>query len=207
MSLLDRQMLPERSRTMEQLAEVLQSEQQELDLMTNTLRQKINELTVCTAKEELSRYERIFGLPVQPALPTEERRRRIIAKRNARYPCTAAFLEDTVSRLTGLRVSIRENFAAYTFLVTVHLNNRYELDLPAVYARISELRPAHLAFSVQSVAQTVIERAVNVAVVVREIRRYHILVQWPVAQKQKIQAVHHEKIAVQSRMSYEIEVH
>lgn len=206
MPLNDDLLLPRRARTMEQLADTLQTEQSELDLMQRTLVHQVAQLTVCTADDELARYERTYGIPVNPSLSIADRRTRIIAKANSRDQATLEFLQRTVEKLTGQMVSIKELFSEYVLIISVFLNAKYELDIPLIKAQIKELRPAHLAFEVRPVAQISVDLRTVVGLVMRVHKRYAIQVKWSVKRDQTVDLRQQRGIPMQSHMNYYIEV-
>lgn len=206
MPLNDVAMLPMRIRTMQPMDDLLASEDIELELLHQTILHKEAQLFICTAEEELPRYERCFALPTNPSLPTEERRKRIIAKMNARAPCTFEFMRTTIENLTGLKVSIEELYSAYALCFTVHLNDLYELDLPMIKSQIAQLRPAHLTFQVLLVAQTVVTIGSYRAFAVGTHKQYIIPVAWSVQQAQSADMATAIAIPVQSRKGYAIPV-
>lgn len=206
MPLNDDLLLPRRARTMEQLADTLQTEQSELDLMQRTLVHQVAQLTVCTADDELARYERTYGIPVNPSLSIADRRTRIIAKANSRDQATLEFLRRTVENLTGLKVTIKEIYSAYTLRFTVFLNAKYELNVPLIKSQIKELRPAHLAFEVLPVAQIDVVIPASVGIVTGVHKQYLIQVQWSAKRAQSVDIRQQCGIPMQSHMNYYIEV-
>lgn len=206
MPLNDVSMLPMRIRTMQPMDDLLASEDIELKLLHQTILHKEAQLFICTAEEELPRYEQCFSLPTNPALSIEERRKRIIAKMNARAPSTLEFMKNTIEKLTGLKVTIRELYSTYTLCFTVYLNDVYELDVAMIKAQIKELRPAHLLFEVLTVAQISVDIPLVSGIVVGVHKEYHIPVKWSVERVQTITMQQECKIPVQSHKFYEIEV-
>lgn len=206
MSLNDVSMLPMRIRTMQPMNDLLAAEDIELRLLHQTILHKEAQLFICTAEDELPRYERCFSLPTNPALLIEERRKRIIAKMNARAPSTLEFMKTTIENLTGLKVNIKELYSEFTLQFKVYLNDQYELDLPMIKAQINELRPAHLLFEVLPVAQISINIVLASGMIVGVHKEYCIPVKWSVEREQAITVSQFCRTPVQSHKIYEIEV-
>ena len=93
-------------------------------------------------------------MPVNTALPLADRRRRLITRANLREVSTPEYIRQVIEGLTGLTVDITEQYSKYTFCVLVHLSDKYALDLPTIRAKLNEIKPAHLAYIITSVAQT-----------------------------------------------------
>lgn len=206
MSLLNFSLLPRRIRTMAEMEDLLSAEEQELQLMDKIRKQMEAQLLISTADIDLSRKERIYALPTNPSLSLEERRRRIIAKKNARASATSAFLRDTIEKLTGLKVVLVEFFSEYRIQFKVYLNDKYELDLAAINAQIKELRPAHLLFEVLPIAQVNIslQQLMRLPVAVHKV--YNIPVNWTVKCQQEVTLQQMSRLAVRAHKVYEIEV-
>lgn len=206
MPLLDDFLLPKHIRTMEPMQDLLSAEQQELTAVQAELSHQNAQLYISTADDELPRYERSYALPTNPALPVEERRRRIIAKANARASATIAYLKETIENLTGHRVTIKELYSEYTLQFSIYLNDKYVLDIPMVKAQIKELRPAHLLFEVLPVAQITVDIPLVIGTAVGVHKEYVVCVKWLAAHEQQIVLRQICKAPAQSHKNYEIEV-
>lgn len=206
MSLSDVFMLPPRIRTMQPMDDLLVAEESEIELLHQTIQHEEAQLFVCTAVEELSRYERVFALPANPALSIPDRRKRIIAKMNARAPSTMEFMKTTIENLTGLKVAIKELHSMYTLRFTVYLNDVYQLDVAMIKAQIKELRPAHLLFEVLPVAQISIDIPFVSGIAVGVYKEYHIPIKWAVEREQMVTVPQLCRMPAQSHKIYEIEV-
>lgn len=99
-----------------------------------------------TATWGLQYHEVLFGLPVNPAGKTiEERRKRIMKKRNMRAPLNPYKLEEYIYLTTGVKVHITENVRPYTFRVDFE-DMDFVYSLQKLYEEIRNIKPSHLSF-------------------------------------------------------------
>lgn len=118
-------------------------------------------------------WEKHYGLPLDSSLTKEQRRERIINKKQSRGPCNRARLESAVSAtLGGAEVSITENIDKNTFRVNIH--DVVPSFNPAV-SLIERRKPAHLIYRVRSCAVSDVD--VNIAVAVTHSEHYEITVE------------------------------
>ena len=172
MPLNDPQMLPAYIREMAQMQELLQTEQAELDRTEAAILDATDQLYINSATWTLSRWEQIFGLPTNDSVPVALRREKILSKRNVRPPATAEFIRLTAEQITGQQVTITEHPGSYSFALHIHLNDIYSLDLAALRARIDELKPAHLTYTVEQYEPSGIDVRQRYAVMVGEAKHY-----------------------------------
>ena len=90
MPINDAFMLPKRVRTMEQMADLLQTEQTELTQTQRTIAALEQQLNISTSTFLLPRHERLFELPVNTTESLEARRAKVLAKLNTRGTTTTA---------------------------------------------------------------------------------------------------------------------
>ena len=88
MPINDAFMLPKRVRTMEQMADLLQTEQTELTQTQRTIAALEQQLNISTSTFLLPRHERLFELPVNTTESLEARRAKVLAKLNTRGTTT-----------------------------------------------------------------------------------------------------------------------
>lgn len=139
--------LPPKVRTMAEMADLLQAEQSELDLLLNTITVIFSELNISSSEHLIPRYEDIFSLSQSHTLTPSERRAKIIAKLNTRGSTTVKALRELVKTITGCDSEIVEYFSDYRFSVIVHLlYPDATKDLQELILQIEEVKPAHLAF-------------------------------------------------------------
>ena len=104
------------------------------------------ETNACTADLLLDYWERQYGLPTDSSLTKEQRRDRIITKKQSRGPCNPERLAAAVSTsLGGAKAAIEENVDQNTFMV--HIQDVVMSVAPAVSV-VSRRKPAHLIYGI-----------------------------------------------------------
>ena len=149
MAINDHFMLPKRVRTMEQMSDLLATEQAELTQMQRTITAQENQLTISTSTFLLPRYEKMYDLPVNTAESLEARRARLVAKQNMRGTTTNRAIREMVRIVMGCEGDVEEHFADYAFTVFVHLlpeSGRFGVQELA--KQIEEIKPGHLVFDI-----------------------------------------------------------
>lgn len=130
------------------------------------------ETNACTASLLLDYWERQYGLPTDSSLTTEQRRARILNKKQSRGPCNRARLEAAVSAaLGGVEVNITENIDKNTFLVNVR--DVVPSLVPAV-AVIERMKPAHLIYQIRVATQTVSDADIKLAIAMTHSEQYKV---------------------------------
>lgn len=137
--------LPLWLQNMQQMNELLQAESKELDRLHNALEEYIRELSLNTANELLSRYEKMFDLKSE-GLTQDERRKNLIAKLNARYTATKQSIYNELTAMTGLPVEIEEHPEQYLFLVNIVQSNLSDAFVVAIRSYLDMIKPAHIAY-------------------------------------------------------------
>lgn len=137
--------LPLWLQNMQQMNELLQAESKELDRLHNALEEYIRELSLNTANELLSRYEKMFDLKSE-GLTQDERRKNLIAKLNARYTATRQSIYNELTAMTGLPVEIEEHPEQYLFLVNIVQSNLSDAFVAAIRSYLDMIKPAHIAY-------------------------------------------------------------
>lgn len=149
MPINDAFMLPKRVRTMEQMADLLQTEQTELTQTQRTIAALEQQLNISTSTFLLPRHERLFELPVNTTESLEARRAKVLAKLNTRGTTTVEAIREMVSIVTGSEGAVVEHFSQYAFTVIVYmLFEGVFPDLPELIRQIDEIKPAHLIFDI-----------------------------------------------------------
>lgn len=174
MPLNDPQMLPAFVRNMAQMQDLLQTEQAELNRTEDAILDATDQLYIASATWTLARWEQLFGLPTNDSVPVALRREKILSKRNTRPPATAEFIRLTAEQITGQQVTITEQPGSYSFALHIHLNDIYSLDLDALRARIDEIKPAHLTYTVEQYDPSGIDIAQQYAGMVGEAKQYNL---------------------------------
>ena len=143
-----------------------------LDDVCKIVEQLRYEMNASTADILLAQWERQYGLAEDSSLTTEQRRARIIAKKQSRGPCNPARLAAMVSAaLGGVEVDIQENVAQNTFLVNIR--EGVPSLVPAV-AVIERMKPAHLVYQIRVAEQHVAETDIKIAVAMTYAERYKV---------------------------------
>lgn len=154
MPINDAFMLPKRVRTMEQMADLLQTEQTELTQMQRTIAVLEQQLNISTSTFLLSRHERLFEIPVNTTESLEARRAKMLAKLNTRGTTTEEAIREMVRIVTGCEGAVQEHFSQYAFTVIVYMlfENVFP-NLSELIRQIDEVKPAHLVFDVAGTFQ------------------------------------------------------
>ena len=100
-----------------------------------------------TATWSLPYWEQSYGLPTNEALSIEERRSRVISKRNYRKPMNPARIEMLLKELCGRDVKLIENTAPHTFEISVSPGTS-EAGLDQIIKLVNEVKQAQKSFRV-----------------------------------------------------------
>lgn len=147
MAINDLFMLPRRVRTMEQMADLLNTEQVELTQTSRTIKALENQLVISTSTFLLPRHERIFAIASNSQETLELRRARLIARLRGQGSVTPYQLRAVAASFAPLaEISIVEHCSEYRFEVWFK-----QLDfippIDAICTSMEELKPAHLSFA------------------------------------------------------------
>lgn len=130
------------------------------------------ETNPATADLLLDYWERGYGLATDTSLTKEQRRGKIIAKKQTRGSASPAKLSAAVSAaLGGVEVDITENVDKNTFLVNIR--NYVESINPAV-AVLERMKPAHLIYQIRVAARTVSAAEIKVAIAMTHAEQYRV---------------------------------
>ena len=151
MPINDTFMLPKRVRTMEQMADLLQTEQTELTQMQRTIAALEQQLTISTSTLLLHRHETIFGLLSNPSEDLDVRRSRLLAKLVSRGTTTLKTLYELIRLVTPCDAEIIEHPEEYALQITL-MDDGSAPDLQSIYTLIDEVKPAHLLLRFDIVA-------------------------------------------------------
>ncbi len=168
MAINDPFMLPQRVRTMAQMAELLDTEQAELTQMQRTITAQENQLTISTSTFLLPRHEKMFDLPVNTTESLEVRRARLVAKLNTKGTTTNKAIREMVRIVMGCEGDVEEHFADYAFTVNVHLlpeSGRFGVQELA--KQIEEIKPGHLVFDIAEDFHSIILEHGNLVIIAR----------------------------------------
>lgn len=99
-----------------------------------------------TATWGLTYWEQRYGITPNPADDLETRRQAVLDRQNARSPMNPARIEAIINGMTGMPVTVTENVADYTFLVTIESEGAGSVDIPSITARLRKIKPSHQWF-------------------------------------------------------------
>lgn len=137
--------------------------------VANQLRYEAN---ACTADLLLDYWEKQYGIQADNTMTKDQRRARIISKKQSRGPCNPARLCTAISAaLGGVKVEITENVAQNTFLVNIR--EVVPSIVPAV-AVIERMKPAHLIYRIQVATQTVSNADIKVAIAMTHAEQFNV---------------------------------
>lgn len=92
-------------------------------------------------------HEQKYGIPINPALPLEERRAEIIRRRDIHSPMNPARIEEIVKGLTNAEVEVTENVVPYTFAIDISTDgNTEQLNYSNIVRTVRNVKPSHLSF-------------------------------------------------------------
>ena len=165
------QMLPAFVRSMEQMQDLLRTEQAELDR---------TEPPSATPRISLYQFGNMDACALGAAVWSAVQRQRpgraapgaTPRKAYARPPASVEYIRLAAEQMTGQQVTIIEQPGNYAFTLRIHLNDIYSLDLAALRARIDELKPAHLTYTVEQYDPSGIDVRQRYAVMVGEAKHY-----------------------------------
>lgn len=133
----------EQSIIMQAILEAIGAEWDEAEKLADEV---LAQLFPQTATWGITFWEWLLGIPPNHSVPIEQRRARVLASMQTRWPVTKSRLEQIVRAYSGDKQAfIREFFDQYRFEVLFNLAQ--SIDLKTVYEVVSETKPAHLDFS------------------------------------------------------------
>lgn len=118
-----------------------------LSLAQDTINELREQAFPETATWSLPYWEQSHGLPTNEALSIEERRSRVISKRNYRKPMNPARIEMLLKELCGRDVKLIENTAPHTFEISVSPGTS-EAGLDQIIKLVNEVKQAQKSFRV-----------------------------------------------------------
>ena len=118
-----------------------------LSLAQDTINELREQAFPETATWSLNYWEQSYGLPTNGALSIEERRNRVISKRNYRKPMNPARIEMLLKELCGRDVKLIENTAPHTFEISVSPGTS-EANLDQITKLVNEVKQAQKSFQV-----------------------------------------------------------
>lgn len=122
------------------------AQNEELTSVENAIEDILNQCFIDTATWGLDLWDEFLGMNTKE-YTTEERRSILKNKLLMQPPFTVARLYDML-RNTADNVCIREDYANYSFEVTLLTKNQLRVALNKIMAQIEETKPAHLAYQI-----------------------------------------------------------
>lgn len=130
------------------------------------------ETNAVTADLLLDYWEMQYGIPPDSSLTKEQRRKRILEKKQKRGAMNPVRIANAVSvALGGVEVEVTENVAQNTFLVNVR--DVVPSLVPAV-AVLERIKPAHLIYQIRVATQTVSDADIKVAIAMTHAEMYKV---------------------------------
>jgi hypothetical protein len=90
-----------------------------MQLASDTAKGTLEEGFPQTATYSLPWWEDMYGLPVNPDLPIDERRRRIVLRRTTKRPMNPAMIEKIVREASGRDCHLEENTDVFTYEIWI----------------------------------------------------------------------------------------
>jgi len=133
----------EQSIIMQAILEAIGAEWDEAEKLADEV---LAQLFPQTATWGIAFWEWLLGIPPNHSVPIEQRRARVLASMQTRWPVTKARMEQLVRTFSkDKQAYIRQFFNEYRFEVLFNLAQ--SIDLKTVNEVVSETKPAHLDFS------------------------------------------------------------
>lgn len=173
MAINDIYVLPDLSRNMSEMTDLLQAEQNELYSIQNLIVDLEYELCMNTCNDLLSRYETIFAITHNDSLTFEERKLNLITKANTRSYTTIQTIKDLVMIILECECDVIEYYNEYRFFLKIYFSEHNTTnDLYEILAQIEIIKPAHIAYGVAIAVETVTIQNKNTTKIKRFKLRY-----------------------------------
>lgn len=156
MALNDKKMLPQFVLEIDLIKDILQSCNQEFELLQRYITSVKNELNIALADKMLERYERIFQVRVEAKDSRRERVDKLLSKLNMNGTCKRIDILEVIELITKRGGDVVEHFEDYSFDVIVNLLlDDTTSTLQNLKTEIAVMRPAHLLFSVIALIEVI----------------------------------------------------
>lgn len=133
----------EQSVIMQAIMEAIGAEWDEAERLADEV---LAQLFPQTATWGIVYWEWLLGIPPNDSISIQERRARVLAKMQIRWPITKERMEQIIRTYSGDdQAYIKQYFDEYRFVVLFDISR--PADLRAVFEIVSETKPAHLAWS------------------------------------------------------------
>lgn len=164
MAINDIYVLPDLSRNMSEISDLLQAEQKEIYSVQDLIVKLEYELCINTCDDLLSRYETIFAITHNDTLTFDERKLNLITKANTRSYTTVQTIKDLVMTILGCECEVIEYYDEYRFYLNIFFSEHHTTnDLYKILAQIEIIKPAHITYGVVIAVDTVVVANKNIA--------------------------------------------
>lgn len=126
-----------------ELAAIYRSEGYEIGQLQHNIEDIRDQCYVITATWGLARWEEVYGIPTNPSMSYEQRRKKVMAKMQGRGTTTRQMIKEIAALFSGGEVTVTEDNPASLF--TVQFIGIRPYDMQAFISTIEEIKPAHLA--------------------------------------------------------------
>lgn len=130
-----------------EVAQLLDTDAEELLLLDQYVESLVNNLYVMTSDRSLPKWERAFGITPGINDTVEQRRERIQSKLRLQGTVTKESIANVAAAFSGGDVTVTETPASAS--VTIKFTGTFGIpqDLASLSANLREMLPAHLAFA------------------------------------------------------------
>ena len=112
-----------------------------MQMASDTIKGTLEEGFPQTATYTLPWWEDMYGLPVNPDLPVEERRNKIVIRRTTKRPMNPAAIERIVTQVSGRSCHLEENTDVYTYEIRIY-NGESAVVYDTVREEVDKIRQA-----------------------------------------------------------------
>lgn len=124
---------------------IMQTEGTEIDELTESIDEVLNQRFVDTSTWGLDEWEKEFGIKRDPSKPISQRRSVIKSKIRGVGTVTVQLIKNVAEAYDGGTVDVTEVPAEYKFVITFIDTRGTPPNLDDLKAAINEIKPAHLA--------------------------------------------------------------
>lgn len=157
MAINDIYTLPNISRNMVQMQDLLQAEQKEISALQEIIVATEKELHLYSCFDLLTRYETIFGIIPNETLSLFERQTNLNLKLNARSNTTIQTIKDLIFTILGCSCELIEHYYEYRMFLNIHFPEHQNTnDVYKVLEQIELIKPAHIGYLIAIVIEAII---------------------------------------------------
>ena len=127
-----------------------------------------------TATWSIPYWEEQYGITPDASWDLEQRRQNVIAAKRYKAPINPKKMEDLISAIVGLPVTVTENIRKNTFLVNIE---GYTQEYARAVANIENMKPAHLIYEIKVSEMTQSKLNVYSKILVSEQTEYSVFIE------------------------------